>query len=47
MLPLKPADLKAKFLDCTRAARDLDAEAVFERLNRLPELPRIAQLFHG
>ena len=47
MLPLKPADLRAKFLDCTRDAQDIDAEALFDRLNRLHELPRVAQLFRG
>lgn len=46
MLPLAPGDLRAKFLDCTSEARDIDAAAVFERLSRLHELPSVASIFH-
>lgn len=47
MLPLKPADLRAKFLDCTREATDIDTLAVFDRLNQLRDLPQVSQLFRS
>jgi len=43
-LPLKDEALKAKFLDCASGAGDLDAAALYERLNRLGELESLRDL---
>lgn len=43
-LPLDDAALKTKFLDCTAGARNLDAAALYERLNRLGELASLRDL---
>ncbi len=45
MLPLAPQDLHAKFMDCTREAEDIHADAVFQRLTHLPGLARMDTLF--
>ncbi len=37
MLPLREADLEAKFLDCTAGFADFDAEALYQQLARLGE----------
>ncbi len=46
-LPLGDAALKAKFLDCAAGADDLDAAALYERLNRLEELGNVRDLVRG
>lgn len=46
-LPLNDMALKAKFLDCTSGADDLDAAALYERLNRLEELDSVRDLVRG
>ena len=43
-LPLNDAALKAKFLDCAAGADDLDAAALYTRLNRLEELGSVRAL---
>jgi 2-methylcitrate dehydratase PrpD len=43
-LPLTDEALKAKFLDCASGAGDLDAAALYERLNRLGELDSVRDL---
>jgi 2-methylcitrate dehydratase PrpD len=44
MLPLKDAELKAKFLDCCSVAKDLDAAALYERLSKLMALDKLRKL---
>jgi 2-methylcitrate dehydratase PrpD len=43
-LPLGPGELKQKFLDCCRDARDLDANRLFDMLSSLETLPDMASL---
>lgn len=43
-LPLNDAELKAKFLDCAAAAGDLDAAALYERLNAIEKLDSVRDL---
>ena len=43
-LPLKDEELKAKFLDCAAGAGNLDAAALYERLNRLEVLDNVRDL---
>jgi len=43
-LPLKEEELKAKFLDCTALADDLDAPALYQALNRLGEQASLRKL---
>lgn len=50
LLPLKPEQLKAKFLDCTQGATSIDAGALFDQLSRMTRLPSMTHLFsarHG
>jgi aconitate decarboxylase len=44
MLPLKEAELKAKFLDCCSVAGNLDAEGLYGRLSNLMGLEKLRQL---
>jgi hypothetical protein len=43
-LPLRDADLRAKFMDCLSTVTHLDADALFERLARLETLGSIHEL---
>jgi len=43
-LPLKDQELKAKFLDCTAGADELDAGALYQALNTLGEQASLRQL---
>lgn len=43
-LPLDDAQLKAKFLDCAAGANDLEATALYERLNALENLDSVRNL---
>jgi len=43
-LPLKDAELKAKFLDCAAGAGDLDGAALYERLNAIEKLDCVRDL---
>jgi 2-methylcitrate dehydratase PrpD len=43
-LPLRDEELRAKFMDCARAAAHVDAVALFERLARLERLARVSEL---
>jgi aconitate decarboxylase len=44
LLPLKDAELKAKFLDCVSSAPDIDAQVLYGRLSNLMELDRLRGL---
>ena len=44
MLPLKDAELKAKFLDCCSAAGNIDAEALYGHLSNLMGLEKLRKL---
>lgn len=44
LLPLQDAELKAKFLDCSAVADDLDTSALYERLSKLTDLDKIRKL---
>jgi aconitate decarboxylase len=43
-LPLDDAQLKTKFLDCAAGAGDLDASALYERLNAIEQLASVRDL---
>lgn len=45
LLPLAPEALKAKFLDCSALADDVDSEALFERLTHLHAVKKMSALF--
>lgn len=44
MLPLREAELKAKFLDCCSIGRSLDADALYGRLSNLMKLDKLRRL---
>ncbi len=44
MLPLREADLEAKFLDCTAGFEDFDAEDLYQQLARLRERRSVGTL---
>ncbi len=46
-LPLRNADLKAKFLDCTSGALDLDADGLYRQLVSLGDLGSIRELIRA
>ena len=46
-LPLEDAELKAKFLDCTAGAKDVNAEMLYERLRALDELGSVGELIRA
>ena len=46
-LPLDDAELKAKFLDCTAGANDVNAETLYERLRALDELASVRELIRA
>jgi 2-methylcitrate dehydratase PrpD len=43
-LPLDDAQLKAKFLDCAAGAGEIDAAALYERLNAIETLDNVRNL---
>jgi 2-methylcitrate dehydratase PrpD len=47
-LPLNDEELKAKFLDCASGVKDLDAAALYERVNAIEKLDSVRDLVpHG
>lgn len=44
LLPLAPAELKAKFIDCVSRAPDVDAAGLYDRVSRLASLKSLGEL---